>query len=108
MNFSRARTFATGANGKRDANEGAIADALERAGCLVAHVQGVDVPDLLVFSPYNDADGKQRGYVLLEVKVKKGKLSKGQQAFREKWPNVFTVRTIQEAHAYACVPQDLR
>lgn len=82
---------------KRDDNEPAIVDALREAGCLVERVNGVGVPDLIVWSP------RRRCVVFLEVKGAKSRrrLSDAQKAFRDTWGNagalVFVVSTPAEA-----------
>jgi len=63
---------------KRDENEGAIIAALEAMGCLVMRL---DKPvDLLVLLPVG------RGIVLVEVKTKRGTLTRDQLDFAEYWP----------------------
>lgn len=77
---------------KRDENEGAIIAALEAMGCIVVRM---DKPvDLLVLLPAG------RGIVLVEVKTKRGTLTKGQHEFGEYWP-IHVVRTPEEAIALA-------
>lgn len=73
---------------KRDANEGGIISAFEALGCLV---YPQDKPcDLLVGC---------RGVVLLvEVKGKRGKLTREQAAFHANWP-VHVVRSVDDAIA---------
>jgi hypothetical protein len=84
---------------KRDANEAAIVDALERVGCSVARLNDPGVPDLLV--------ARHGSMWLLEVKMPAG--SKGGTAGREltpeqrRWwaswrgPQPHVVRSIEEA-----------
>lgn len=63
---------------KRDENEGAIIATLEAMGCLVMRL---DKPvDLLVLLPAG------RGIVLVEVKTKRGTLTRDQLDFAEYWP----------------------
>ena len=73
-------------NAKRDANEGIIIAALEASGCLVYRL---DTPvDLLVL---------HRGVVMLvEVKTKKGALTKGQELFSQYWP-IHVLRSVEDA-----------
>lgn len=77
-------------NAKRDANEGPIIAALEACGCLVKRI---DVPcDLLVL---------HRGVVhLAEVKSRKGRLTRDQEAFLASWP-VTVLRSVEDAVAFA-------
>jgi len=63
---------------KRDGNEPAIIATLEAMGCLVMRL---DKPvDLLVLLPAG------RGIVLVEVKTKRGTLTRDQLDFAEYWP----------------------
>lgn len=63
---------------KRDENERAIIATLEAMGCLVMRL---DKPvDLLVLLPAG------RGIVLVEVKTKRGTLTRDQEDFAELWP----------------------
>ena len=63
---------------RRDENERAIIAALEAMGCLVTRL---DKPvDLLVLLPAG------RGIVLVEVKTKRGTLTRDQRDFAEYWP----------------------
>lgn len=75
-------------NAKRDANEGQIIAAFEALGCMV---QRLDTPcDLLVLN---------RGTVMLvEVKTKRGTLTKDQQLFAQWWP-MHVVKSADEAIA---------
>lgn len=75
-------------NARRDANEPLIIAAFEAAGCLVHRL---DTPaDLLVL---------HHGKVLLvEVKTKRGTLTRDQRAFSEYWP-LHVIRTPEEAIA---------
>lgn len=57
---------------RRDANEKAIVDALEAAGCEVTRISGKGAPDLIV---------RYRGHLFgFEVKGEKGKRTKAQEA----------------------------
>ena len=77
-------------NAKRDANEGIIIAALEAMGCLVYRM---DTPvDLLVYNVRSGA------ILLVEVKTKRGTLTKDQRTFAEYWP-IHVVRTPDEAIA---------
>lgn len=112
---SRARAKAA-LGSRRDDNEDEIVEALEAAGCLVACVTAVGVPDLIVWSPHPRSPpwcgrcGSRLGapprIILLEVKNTKryradGKLRPSQTAFHEKWTAagapVFKVTTVDEA-----------
>lgn len=77
-------------NAKRDANESGIIAALEALGCVVYRL---DTPvDLLVL---------YRGAVhLVEVKTKRGTLTKGQSLFAENWP-IHILRSVDDALAFA-------
>lgn len=85
-------------NPKRDANEKAIAAALERIGCAVIPLSRVGCPDLIVFRPDGSA-------VLVEVKSKTGKLTSAQMRWRETWrgPYPWIVRSVEDAIAL-CQP----
>jgi Holliday junction resolvase len=73
---------------KRDANEKAIVEALEAYGAYVFRVSGEGVPDLFVH---------YRGvWTPLEVKAKRGTLTKRQAAVTHAIP---IVRTVDEALA---------
>jgi hypothetical protein len=73
-------------NAKRDGNEPGIIAALEAMGCMVHRM---DTPvDLLVL---------HRGTVhLVEVKAKRGTLTKDQRLFVEGWP-VTVLRSVDDA-----------
>lgn len=73
---------------RRDANESHIITALEALGCMVYRL---DKPvDLLVL---------HRGKVLLvEVKTKRGTLTKDQITFAQYWP-IHIIRTVDDAIA---------
>ncbi len=74
-------------NARRDANEPAIVEALEKVG---ATVERWEVCDLVV--------GYQGRTYLIEVKTEKGKLTKKQKTMREKWRgHLATVRDAIEA-----------
>jgi len=77
-------------NAKRDANEGPIIAALEACGC---RVHRMDTPvDLLVL---------HRGAPhLVEVKARKGRLTRDQAAFLASWP-VTVLRSVDDAIAFA-------
>lgn len=62
-------------NPRRDANEPAIVQYLQRAGCVVLRLSAPDAPDLLV--------GYRKRWLLLEVKVPNGKLKVGQELFHQ-------------------------
>lgn len=77
---------------KRDANERAIIDALIGAGATVQQLSAKGVPDLLV------------GYCgvnfLLEIKMLKGKLTKDESEWHERWEGqVFVVDSVEKALA---------
>lgn len=73
-------------NAKRDANEGQIIAALEAMGCQVYRM---DRPvDLLIL---------HRGVLhLVEVKTKRGTLTKDQKLFAEWWP-IHILRSVDDA-----------
>jgi len=77
-------------NAKRDGNEPGIIAALESMGCMVHRM---DTPvDLLVL---------HRGTVhLVEVKAKRGTLTKDQRLFVEGWP-VTVLRSVDDAISFA-------
>jgi Holliday junction resolvase-like predicted endonuclease len=83
-------------NAKRDSNEPAIVDALERLGC---QVKRIDTPvDLLVL---------HRGVVhLVEVKTRKGRLTGDQSAFVDSWP-VTVLRSVGDAILFEAVQSKL-
>lgn len=73
-----------GASVRRDANEPDIVKALRAAGCLVEGLSGSGVPDLLVWTPF------QNRIVLLEVKdgakvASARKLKPEQVIFHKTW-----------------------
>jgi hypothetical protein len=80
---------------KQDSNAAEIVSALRAAGCVVRFIEGAHgiagVPDLLV--------GYRLQTFLLEVKVKRGRLSKAQVYFHALWNGgpLKVVRSIQEA-----------
>jgi hypothetical protein len=91
-------------NAKRDANEPGIINGLKNYGCTVVQLSSADnlgIPDLLVALP----DGR---FVLMEVKMPKGKLRAGQKKFFEMFKEspVFVVNSIDGA--IACVESELR
>lgn len=83
---------------RRDDNEKAIVDALERVGCLVQKLtQGDGVPDLLVGVP----SGK-----LIVIEVKDGdkvpsakRLTEKELAWHQRWARypVFVVENVEQA-----------
>jgi Holliday junction resolvase len=83
---------------RRDDNEKAIVDALERVGCMVQKLtQGDGVPDLLVGVP----SGK-----LIVIEVKDGdkvpsakRLSEKELAWHQRWARypVFVVEDVEQA-----------
>jgi hypothetical protein len=77
-------------NAKRDGNEPGIIAALEAMGCIVHRM---DTPvDLLVL---------HRGTVhLVEVKAKRGTLTKDQRSFVKGWP-VTVLRSVDDAISFA-------
>ena len=80
---------------KRDANEPAIVDALERLGFSVTRISGRGVPDLLV--------GKgQRFLALVEVKAPKGTYTPAQNAWRAIWngPQPVTLRSLEDVQRF--------
>jgi hypothetical protein len=79
-----------GAKKRRDANEGAIVDALRAVGCEIWYLGGVGLPDLLVRVP--GASGGR--WQPIEVKTPKGTLTAAQGDLR--WP---VVRSVDEALA---------
>jgi hypothetical protein len=92
------RTEAMRRAAKRDANEGAIVAALEAAGCVVARLSGVGVPDLVV--------ARQGRVWLLEVKdgskpPSARALNPEQIKFHERWSEapLFVVTSVDEALA---------
>lgn len=58
---------------RRDAAEEPIVDALRAVGAVVRHLDGLDLPDLLV--------AFRGAWHLIEVKTGKAKLRRGQEAF---------------------------
>ncbi len=78
---------------KRDANEGAIVDALERVGAHVLRLSISGAPDLLV----SFKSGRRRELALLEVKTATGKVNKRQRDFESEGWEVFVVRSIDDA-----------
>lgn len=80
---------------KRDANEPAIVQALERCGIRVQRISAKGFCDLVAYAP-------RAGIVLMEVKAPKtGKLTKAQVRHRDDgWP-VIVVRSEADALA-AC------
>lgn len=80
-----------------DANQRDIIAAFEKCGATVVHIHGAKagVPDLLV--------GVQGINYLVEVKVPKtGKLSEGQQAWRDAWrgSKPFVLRDVDGVLAF--------
>lgn len=76
---------------RRDVNEQAIIDYLERCGCVVQQLSQKGVPDLLV--------GVGQFNLLMEVKSSAGQLTDDQVRFFEKWGNsqVAVVRSRTDA-----------
>lgn len=70
---------------KRDANHAEIASAFEQLGCTVADTSalGDDFPDIVV--------GTAGRNLLVEIKTDAGKLSHGQDGFRERWRGQYDV-----------------
>jgi Holliday junction resolvase len=82
--------------GKPDANQRAIIEALEAAGCAVLRLAalGQGAPDLLVYRSCRDA------YWLVEIKAKGGTLTPAQIRFRARWSGpIDIVRSVDEALA---------
>lgn len=77
---------------KVDKNQREIVEALRAAGCSVvitSHV-GAGFPDIVV--------GRAGATYLLEIKGKRGKLTKPQVKFFDEWRgNAVVVRTVDEA-----------
>jgi hypothetical protein len=80
---------------RKDANHAEIKSALVNAGCLVADLSDASggVPDLLVLRRL--ADGTEL-WRLLELKTKRGRMRKAQEAFAKQFP-VSVVKTAAEA-----------
>ena len=79
---------------KRDANEAAIVQVLERRGYCVDRVSAPGFPDLVV---------SRRGSVwFVEVKAPDGTLTPKQVKWRSRWqgPPVYTLRTVEDAIAF--------
>lgn len=74
---------------KRDGNERDIIDALEAAGCKVMQISGPGLPDLAVYVPSNGL------VAFLEVKQRRGKLTKAQVKEFDGWP--ITIARTPEA-----------
>jgi len=70
---------------KRDANQADIVRVFEDLGCTVADTSalGGDFPDLVV--------GVAGRNLLVEVKSQDGKLTEGQDGFRERWRGQYDV-----------------
>lgn len=87
---------------KQDGNSTAIVSALRAAGCVVRFIDcpvGVGgIPDVLV--------GFRGRTVLLELKVKGGRLNPKQKAFHEGWNGgpLHVVRSVDEAMAAVGLP----
>lgn len=75
---------------RRDANQGEIIGFFEALGCTVADTSalGGDFPDLVV-----GAVGRN---LLVEVKTDDGKLTEGQDGFRERWRGQYDVVRNQD------------
>lgn len=83
---------------KRDANEGPIVYALEQIGCIVQRISEKGFADLIVRHP-------KQGFVLIEIKSAKGKLTAAQVEHRKDgWP-VCIVRSVAEALALFGITQ---
>jgi len=78
-------------NPKRDANEVAIVDVLEKRGYCVTRVSGKGVPDLVV--------GKGAFMTWVEVKAEKGTYTPAQIVWRSRWrgPSPITLRSVSDA-----------
>jgi len=77
---------------KRDSNHAEIARTFERLGCTVFDTSAVggDFPDMVV--------GCAGRNLLIEAKSDKGKLSEGQDGFRERWRGQYdVVRSPEDA-----------
>lgn len=70
---------------RRDANQDEIVRAFEQLGCSVADTSalGDDFPDIVV--------GTAGRNLLVEIKTDAGKLSHGQDGFRERWRGRYDV-----------------
>jgi len=82
-------------NPRRDANEPAIVDALERMGFSVSRVSGAGVPDLLV--------GKWPSFLrMVEIKVEKGRYTPAQVQWRQTWrgPAPITLRSLEDVQRF--------
>lgn len=77
---------------KRDANEAALVEQLQAAGCYVNQISSTGVPDLLCTHP----NGK---YFCVEVKARGGKLTDGQKEFMAK-------ARQRDALAFVCQTSD--
>lgn len=76
---------------RRDANHQSIRAALEAVGWATVDTSqlGDDVPDLLAC--------KGRRWLFVEVKTRTGKLTTGQQRFKDEWPgDVVTLRSLED------------
>jgi Holliday junction resolvase len=80
---------------KRDSNEAAIVQALEKLGWQVTRLSMPDGPDLML--------AKAGRCVLAEVKTATGKLKPGQVDWHAKWqgPPVLVLRSVDDALAIA-------
>lgn len=82
---------------KSDENANAIVSALRDAGCTVRFIEFAyglaGCPDVLV--------GHNSQTVLMEIKVKKGRLSDGQKRFHAEWNGgkLAVVRSVDDALA---------
>lgn len=81
---------------RRDANERAIIETLERLGWCVQPLSGRGVPDLLLCK---GTGGPGTSWALAEVKARKGVLTPDQIAWRKSWrgPEPFILRSIDDA-----------
>ena len=79
-------------HGRRDANHAEIARTFEQLGCTVFDTSavGCDFPDMVI--------GCAGRNLLIEAKTDKGKLSEGQDGFRERWRGQYdVVRSPEDA-----------
>lgn len=76
---------------RRDAGEAAIVDALRLCGCSVQPVSGKGVPDLAI--------GLHGLTHWLEVKARKGKATRDQDAWKATWRGgpVYIARSVEDA-----------
>ena len=81
--------------GRKDANQTEIVEALERVGCKVADLSslGKGIPDLLV----SYKNGPHRELALFELKTATGKMNMRQRQFEADGWQVYVVRSVDEA-----------